>query len=34
MKITFVNRYFEKDIYIEQPKSFTSNDGDDKICKL
>ena len=34
VKTIFLNRYLEKDIYIEQPLNFTSNDEDHKIYKL
>ena len=34
VKIIFLNRYLEKDIYMEQPMGFTSNDSDHKVCKL
>ena len=34
MKMTFLNGYLEKDIYIEQPLCFTSSDDDHNICKL
>ena len=34
VKTVFLNGYLEKDIYMEQPLSFTSNNGDHKICKL
>ena len=34
MKITFLNEYLEKDIYIEQSLGFISGDGDHRICKL
>ena len=30
----FLNGYLEKNIYIEQPLGFTSNDRDHEICKL
>ena len=34
VKTTFLNRYLEEDIYIEQPLDFTSSDSDHKVCKL
>ena len=34
VKTTFLNGYFEEDIYMEQPLGFTSNDDDHKVCKL
>ena len=34
MKITFLNGYLEKDIYMEQSIDFTSGDSDHKVCKL
>ena len=34
MKTAFLNRYLEKDIYMEQPFDCTSGDGDHRVCKL
>ena len=34
VKITFLNGYLEKDIYMEQLLGFTSSDSDHKVCKL
>ena len=34
VKTTFLNGYFEKDIYMEQPLDFTFDDGDHRVCKL
>ena len=34
VKTAFLNGYLKEDIYIEQPLSFTSGDGDHKVCKL
>ena len=34
VKMMFLNRYLEKDIYMEQSLNFTSSDGDHKVCKL
>ena len=34
VKITFLNRYLEEDIYMEQLMDFTFGDDDHKVCKL
>ena len=34
VKTTFLNGYFEEDIYMEQSLGFTSSDADHKVCKL
>ena len=34
VKMVFLNRYLEKDIYIEQLLGFTFSDSDHKVCKL
>ena len=34
VKTTFLNRYLEEDIYMEQPLDFTFDDGYYKVCKL
>ena len=34
VKIVFINEFFEKDIYMEQPLGIIFNDGDHKVCKL
>ena len=34
VKIAFLNGYLEEDIYMEQPLSFTSGNGDHRVCKL
>ena len=34
VKTMFLDRYLEKDFYMEQSLGFTSSDGDYKVCKL
>ena len=34
VKMAFLNGCLEEDIYMEQPKGFTSSDGDHHVCKL
>ena len=34
VKAVFLNRYLEKNIYMEQLLGFSFSDGDHKVCKL
>ena len=34
MKTTFLNGDLEEDVYMKQPKGFSSNNGEHLVCKL